>query len=341
MATLPSKASMVPLRSMAPTFSVSNLNAPTTTSTTRNLLIAGIVLAVLVTFSILTASIILLLKVRTRPVSASKSNQVQPTNPTTSSSKVKPPPPPKTETENNNNNHDHNHDHNHIEPHFTAPELIRDMIIGLSDGLTVPFALSAGLSGLGDSRLVVLAGISELVAGAISMGIGGYLSSKSEMDHWTAEEAREWAEVVRVPEVEEQEVVDVFEEFGMGRSELGPLLKRFREDPALWVQFMMRFELGLEKPDASRVWISAGVIGGSYFMGGLVPLIPYMIVPNSRNALIVSISATLVVLFVFGYVKARVLGVPRVIQSAIEMTLLGAGAAGAAFGISKLLPTPI
>ncbi|ORY49759.1 hypothetical protein BCR33DRAFT_713372 [Rhizoclosmatium globosum] len=263
MAILPSKASMVPLRSMAPTFSASNLNAPTTTSTTRSLLIAGIVLAVLVTFSILTASIILLLKVRTRSVS-SKPNLVRPTNPTTSSPKVKPPPPPKTETENNNSNHDHNH--NHIEPHFTAPELIRDMIIGLSDGLTVPFALSAGLSGLGDSRLVVLAGISELVAGAISMGIGGYLSSKSEMDHWTAEEAREWAEVVRVPEVEEQEVVDVFEGYGMGRSELGPLLKRFREDPAVWVQFMMRFELGLEKPDASRVWISAGVIGGSYFV---------------------------------------------------------------------------
>ncbi|KAI8618427.1 VIT family-domain-containing protein, partial [Chytriomyces sp. MP71] len=228
----------------------------------------------------------------------------------------------------------------HKEPHFEGAEIIRDVVVGLSDGLTVPFALTAGLASLGNSKFVVLAGVSELVAGAISMGLGGYLGGKSEIEHYNAEEAREWQEVMAVPDVEEQEIVDIFAPYGMTRQDLEPLLANLRNNPELWVEFMMTHELAMEKPESSRLWISALTVGGSYFMGGLVPLIPYMLVSNSNHALFVSIGATLLVLFVFGFVKAKLIGVPNVLQSAVEMLFVGAGAAGAAFGVAKLLPSP-
>ncbi|KAJ3198864.1 hypothetical protein HDU82_000956 [Entophlyctis luteolus] len=226
----------------------------------------------------------------------------------------------------------------HVEPHFGGAEIVRDVVIGLSDGLTVPFALTAGLSSLGSSRFVVLAGMSELVAGGISMGLGGYLAGRSEIEHYDAEEEREWNEVNAVPWKEEEEVAEIFEPYGMSRRDVEPLVERLKADPPMWVQFMMMYELGLEKPETSRLWISALTIGGSYFMGGLVPLFPYMIINSAAIALDVSIGSTLLVLFVFGYVKAVQLGVPNKFKSAAEMMIVGAAAAGAAFGIAKALP---
>ncbi|KAJ3066162.1 hypothetical protein HDU98_010530 [Podochytrium sp. JEL0797] len=227
----------------------------------------------------------------------------------------------------------------HREPHFDGAEIIRDVVVGLSDGLTVPFALTAGLSSLGNSKFVVLAGISELVAGSISMGLGGYLGGKSEIEHYDAEMAREWQEVMTMPDVEEQEIVDIFSPYGMTRDDLEPLLKNLRNNPEQWVEFMMTHELAMERPEQSRLWISALTVGGSYFMGGLVPLIPYMLVPNANNALFVSIGATLAVLFAFGYVKAKLIGVNTPIRSAFEMLFIGAAAGGAAFGVAKALPS--
>ncbi|ORY52074.1 DUF125-domain-containing protein [Rhizoclosmatium globosum] len=228
----------------------------------------------------------------------------------------------------------------HIEPHFAGAEIVRDVVVGLSDGLTVPFALSAGLASLGNSRFVVLAGMAEIVAGAISMGLGGYLAGRSEIEHYDSEYIREETEVREVPERELEEIVEIFEPYGMDRQSLEPLLCKLKANPKQWIDFMMKFELNLEKPDGSRVWISALTIGGSYFMGGLVPLIPYMFVADSEIALNISIAVTLIVLFIFGFVKAKFLGVNTPFRSAFEMMVVGAVASGAAFGIAKAMPQP-
>ncbi|KAJ3346148.1 hypothetical protein HDU83_003353 [Entophlyctis luteolus] len=219
----------------------------------------------------------------------------------------------------------------HIEPHFGGAEIVRDIVVGLSDGLTVPFALTAGLASLGNSRFVVLAGMAEIVAGAISMGLGGYLAGRSELEHYDSEYKREQREIIEVPDREEDEIP-----YGMGRESVAPLIDALKSNPKMWVEFMMKYELNLEKPEASRTWISALTIGGSYFMGGLVPLIPYMLISDSYTALYISIGCTLVILFIFGYVKGQVIGVNSPLRSAVEMMFVGACASGAAFGIAKV-----
>ncbi|KAJ3198906.1 hypothetical protein HDU83_003363 [Entophlyctis luteolus] len=226
------------------------------------------------------------------------------------------------------------------EPHFEGAAVVRDVVVGLSDGLTVPFALTAGLASLSNSRFVVLAGMSELVAGCISMGLGGYLAGRAEIEHYDAEEAREWHEVKSVPNHEESEIVSIFQPYGVSRDDLLPILARLKANHALWVDFMMKYELNLEKPEKSRLWISALTIGGSYFMGGLVPLFPYIVIPSAETAFYVSIGCTLAVLFIFGYIKASLIGVKNRFKSAFEMMIVGAAAAGAAFGIAKALPQP-
>ncbi|KAJ3176367.1 hypothetical protein HK101_010448 [Irineochytrium annulatum] len=224
----------------------------------------------------------------------------------------------------------------HDEPHFFGAEVVRDVIVGLSDGLTVPFALAAGLSSLNNSRIVVTAGMAEIVAGAISMGLGGYLAGRSEIEHYDAERRREVHEVLTMPRREEAEIVELFEPYGVGKNEVEPLLERLRADPEMWVDFMMKFELALERPDARRSWISAITIGFSYFMGGLVPLIPYMLFAEAEQAFHVSIVATLSVLLLFGYVKARLLGVQNAPLSALQMMLIGAAAAATAYFVAKV-----
>ena len=225
----------------------------------------------------------------------------------------------------------------HVEHHFRSAAAVRDVVIGLSDGLTVPFALAAGLSGaLSSSRLVVTAGIAEIVAGSISMGLGGYLAARTERDHYLAELKREQRETEVVPEKEAEEVLQVLEGYGLEPREAAPVVTAIRADSRRWVGFMMRFELGLEEPDPARMWKSALTIALSYALGGLIPLLPYMLAAKVRTGLWYSIAVTLAALFVFGYAKSRITGL-RPWRGGLQTILIGGLAAGAAFGIARLI----
>lgn len=225
----------------------------------------------------------------------------------------------------------------HIERHFTASEAVRDIVIGMADGLTVPFALAAGLSGaIGASRIVVTAGLAEIAAGAIAMGLGGYLAAKSDAEHYAAEQAREHQEVLEKPRVEMEEVADIFRGYGMSEEHIRPVVDAMRQRPKQWVDFMMRFELGLEKPEPRRARVSASLIGGAYVVGGLIPLAPYMLMDSTMSALWVSSVMTLCALFVFGYVKGRFTGT-RPLRSALQTTFTGGLAAAAAFAIASAI----
>ena len=225
----------------------------------------------------------------------------------------------------------------HVERHFRSAAAVRDVVIGLSDGLTVPFALAAGLSGaLSSTRLVVTAGIAEIVAGSISMGLGGYLAARTERDHYLAELDREGRETEAAPDKEAEEVAQVLKEYGLEPPEAAPLVRAIRADRRRWVGFMMRFELGLEEPDPARMWKSALTIALSYALGGLIPLLPYMLAAKVRTGLWYSIAVTLGALFVFGYAKSRITGL-RPWRGGLQTILIGGLAAGAAFGIARLV----
>lgn len=223
----------------------------------------------------------------------------------------------------------------HIEWHFTASESVRDVVIGMSDGLTVPFALAAGLSGaVASSHIVVTAGLAEVAAGSIAMGLGGYLAARSDAEHYASELAREEREIRDVPDIEAKEVADILVEYGVPASEAASVTAGMRRKPDKWRDFMMRFELGLEEPDPRRALRSALTIAGSYAVGGLIPLVPYMIAATVKTALLISVVVTLAALLVFGYVKGRFTGAGPV-KSALQTTLIGGVAAGAAFGIAR------
>ena len=223
----------------------------------------------------------------------------------------------------------------HKEQHLKSSDTIRDIVIGMSDGLTVPFALAAGLSGaVAKSGLVVTAGIAEIVAGSIAMGLGGFLAGRTEADHYASELKREYDEVERVPEQEKQEVMEVFADFGLSEKLQQQVADEMAKDTDKWVDFMMRYELGLEKPQANRATQSAVTIGLSYIVGGVIPLSPYFFVANSQTALYYSCAITLVCLFVFGYFKSKVTGQPAV-SGAFKVLFIGALAAAAAFVIAK------
>jgi len=194
----------------------------------------------------------------------------------------------------------------HIERHFTGSEMVKDIVIGMSDGLTVPFALAAGLSGaINTTGIIVTAGLAEIAAGSIAMGLGGYMAAKSDAEHYVSERAREELEVNEKPDIEAAEVAEVFDAYGLTAEESRPVVDALRKHPQAWVDFMMRFELGLEKPDPKRAVISAGTIAGAYIAGGFIPLGPYIILTRASTALIVSAIITLTALAVFGYVKGR------------------------------------
>jgi vacuolar iron transporter family protein len=224
----------------------------------------------------------------------------------------------------------------HVERHFTASELVRDIVIGMSDGLTVPFALAAGLSGteFATTAMIVTAGLAEIAAGSIAMGLGGYLAAKSEAEHYVSEKRREEAEIVNLPHVERDEVAEVFREYGLETVHIEPILRAFENNHPAWVDFMMRFELGLEAPDPRRALRSALAIAGAYIVGGLIPLAPYMIATTTRDGLLISIVVTLMALFVFGYIKGHFTGT-RPIRSALQTMLIGGTAAAAAFLIAQ------
>ncbi|CBI26807.3 hypothetical protein AAG906_040883 [Vitis piasezkii] len=227
--------------------------------------------------------------------------------------------------------------HQHEEKHFMSSEVVRDIIIGVSDGLTVPFALAAGLSGASASSSIILtAGIAEVAAGSISMGLGGYLAAKSEADHYMRELKREQEEIITVPDMEAAEIGEILEQYGVEPHEYGPVVDALRRNPQAWLDFMMKFELGLEKPNPRRALQSALTIAVSYIMGGLVPLIPYMFIPIAREAVIASVILTLLALLVFGFAKGYFTG-NKPFSSALQTAFIGALASAAAFTFAKLV----
>lgn len=229
----------------------------------------------------------------------------------------------------------HPHDH-HEEEHFTNSVFVTDVVIGMADGLTVPFALAAGLTGVvAASSIVLTAGIAEIVAGSIAMGLGGFLAGQTEVEHYDSELAREYDEVKRVPEVEKREIRELLAEYGISDTTQHLVADELAQHPDRWVDFMMKFELNLEKPDERRAAKSALTIGLSYVVGGLIPLSPYFFFPDSHQALLYSALVTLACLFVFGYFKSKVTG-QAPLQGALKVALIGTLAASAAYGVAKL-----
>jgi len=224
-----------------------------------------------------------------------------------------------------------------MEEHFQSSEKVRDFVIGMSDGLTVPFALAAGLSGAVDQiEIVITAGLAEIAAGSIAMGLGGYLAGRTEIEHYDSEERREYDEVVHKHEVEIQETKEIFAEYGVSDELQEQIAREMAKNPKKWVDFMMRFELGLERPDKNRAQQSAFIIGSSYIIGGLIPLSAYFFTDSTETGLIYSTIITVICLVVFGLVKSKLTGQP-LLKGAMRVTLIGVAAAAAAFGIAKLI----
>ncbi|HUS06412.1 MAG TPA: VIT1/CCC1 transporter family protein [Bryobacteraceae bacterium] len=225
----------------------------------------------------------------------------------------------------------------HAEEHFTSGAMVRDVVIGMSDGLTVPFALAAGLSGaVASTHVVITAGLAEIAAGSIAMGLGGYLAARSDAEHYASERLREEEEIVALPEEEKAEVSRIFESYGLNRAETATVVEALSQRPVEWVDFMMRFELGLEEPHPKRALRSASTIASAYIAGGLIPLSPYFFVPVPSRALLVSVALTLAALVAFGYLKGRATGTPAA-RSAVQTVLIGGLAAAAAFTIAKAI----
>lgn len=227
--------------------------------------------------------------------------------------------------------------HNHHEQHFQQSEVIRDVVIGMSDGLTVPFALAAGLSGvLTSNALIITGGLAEICAGSIAMGLGGYLAGKTEVEHYNSELKREYEEIKTKYEAEKQEVREVFANYGLSKQLQDSVADELAKDEKNWVEFMMRFELGLEKPDEKRATKSALNIGIAYIVGGIIPLTGYIFMDTPQNGLYASSIMTIICLFVFGYYKSKLTG-QNPLQGALRVTFIGFLAALAAFVLAKLI----
>lgn len=227
----------------------------------------------------------------------------------------------------------------HVEEHMQGSEILTDIVIGMSDGLTVPFALAAGLSGAVSQEhlnLIWIAGLAEIAAGSIAMGLGGYLAGKTEIDHYNSELRREYDEVQRVPDREREEVKEFFSNLGLSEEVQEKAVTEMTQDKNVWVDFMMKYELGLDKPDPQRARKSAFNIGVSYIAGGLIPLSPYFFVHDGLTGLKISAAITLVCLFIFGYFKSKFTGV-NPLAGAIRVMIIGALAAGCAFAVARLI----
>jgi vacuolar iron transporter family protein len=225
----------------------------------------------------------------------------------------------------------------HLEKHFTAGNFVRDVVIGMSDGLTVPFALAAGLSGaVQQTRLIVIGGLAEIAAGSIAMGLGGYLAARSDAEHYEQERLREQREIQEIPEEEMAEVSRVLQSYGLTEQESTPVVQALSRRSEAWVDFMMRFELGLEKPDPKRAVTSALTIAGAYVAGGFIPLSPYMVLSTVSRGLLVSAVVTLAALGIFGYIKGRYTGA-KPFRSASQTMVIGGLAAAAAFMLARII----
>jgi VIT1/CCC1 family predicted Fe2+/Mn2+ transporter len=227
--------------------------------------------------------------------------------------------------------------HNPHEQHFHSSEKVRDFVIGMSDGLTVPFALAAGLSGaINETSIVITAGLAEIAAGSIAMGLGGYLAGRTEIEHYDSEERREYEEIEKLHDVEIRETKEIFAEYGLTEEQQEMIAREMAKNPKKWVDFMMRFELGLDRPDKNRALQSAIVIGLSYVIGGLIPLSAYFFTPTTSEGLLYSSIITFICLVAFGLIKSKLTGQP-LFKGAARVTLVGALAATAAFGLAKLI----
>ncbi len=231
----------------------------------------------------------------------------------------------------------HHHDHVHTEKHFQQSATVRDIVIGMSDGLTVPFALAAGLSSVSSvsNGIIITAGLAEIIAGSIAMGLGGYLAGKTEIEHYDSELKREYMEIKEFNEVERKECRDIFAEYGLSHESQEKIVDELAKNDDKWVDFMMKFELGLEKPDINRARQSARNIGLAYIVGGIVPLTAYMFTGSPSSGLLFSCIITIACLLTFGYYKSKVTGQPA-LQGAMRTTVIGVIAAAAAFGIARL-----
>lgn len=225
----------------------------------------------------------------------------------------------------------------HVEKHFDASDTIRDIVIGMSDGLTVPFALAAGLTGaVAVSSLVVTAGLAEIAAGSIAMGLGGYLAARSDYEHYFTEKRREEYEVLELPEIEKKEVTEIFKDYGLSETEIKPIIDKFENNRKAWVDFMMKYELGLEEPDTKRGVKSALTIAFSYILGGLVPLSPYFFLEDAHSGLTISAIMTSIALLLFGFIKGKFTGA-KPYKSAVQMLVIGGLASMAAFLLAKFI----
>jgi vacuolar iron transporter family protein len=224
----------------------------------------------------------------------------------------------------------------HAEKHFTSTNFVRDVVIGMSDGLTVPFALAAGLSAIANARFIVIGGLAEIAAGSVAMGLGGYLAARGDAEHYEQEKAREYREIKDIPDQEKAEVSRVFQDYGLPAAESAQVSEALSQHPDAWVDFMMRFELGLEEPDPKRAVTSAGTIAGAYIAGGLIPLSPYLILASPTRGLEFSAIVTLAALGIFGYIKGKYTG-ERALRSAVQTMVIGGVAAGVAFALAKLI----
>jgi VIT1/CCC1 family predicted Fe2+/Mn2+ transporter len=225
----------------------------------------------------------------------------------------------------------------HAERHFRASQTVRDIVIGMADGLTVPFALAAGLSGaVTSSHIITTAGIAEIAAGSIAMGLGGYLAASGDAEHYAHELQREQQEVRTTPDQEAAEIVEVFEAYGVSAEQCALVVAALRRDRDAWVRFMMRFELGLERPEPQRARQSAATIACAYIAGGLIPIAPYFVASGVAEALPYSIAVTLIALAVFGYVKGNYTGTAP-LRSALQTLVIGGIAAAAAFVLARAI----
>ncbi|MCX6312033.1 MAG: VIT1/CCC1 transporter family protein [Bacteroidetes bacterium] len=233
--------------------------------------------------------------------------------------------------------HPHAHPHAHEEKHFTGSAVVRDLVIGMSDGLTVPFALTAGLSGaVHDNAIVITAGIAEIIAGSIAMGLGGYLAGKTEYDHYLSEEKREYDEVEHLPEKEKAEIEEILSEYGISEKVKKEFVDELAKDKDKWVEFMMKFELGLEKPELNRARNSALTIAAAYVGGGFIPMASYFFTETPEHGLYYSVGVTVIALALFGFFKNRAIG-QNPWKGALKVTIIGIIAAGSAFAIAKLV----
>jgi VIT1/CCC1 family predicted Fe2+/Mn2+ transporter len=225
----------------------------------------------------------------------------------------------------------------HIEKHFLASALVRDIVIGMADGLTVPFALAAGLAGaVSSTAIIITAGLAEVAAGALAMGLGGYLAARTDLEHYRSELQREKSEIKEVPETERAEVRQILRKQGLDPALAEKVTVALTRDPERWIHFMMRFELGLEEPVPGRELKSALTIGSAYVVGGLIPLLPYFFLAEISQALPLSIALTLAALLIFGGIKGQMTGVTP-LRSAVQTALIGSLAAAAAFAIARLV----